>query len=260
MRDNTERRPRRRGSLVARFGLRAVGPAAVGAIALAALASCARTSVQTINVQTAGLPRPELIVVHDFGVTASDVTLDGAIGARLLQMIRETPTSEQELKVGREAARIVTENLVKEINKLGIPTVSAAMATPVAGPTLAIEGHFLSVDEGNRMRRMVIGFGAGASEVRTLVQIYETTSEERRLVEDFYTTVKSSRKPGMGPMVGVGAAAGRAVESTAVSAGVGIASELSQTVEGDAKHTADEIAKVLKKFFAEQGWVPTSAR
>jgi len=102
---------------------------------------------------------------------------------------------------------------------------------------------------------MVVGFGAGASEVRTLVQVYETTNEGRRLVEDFYTTVKSSRKPGMGPMGGVGAAAGRAATSVAVSAGVGLATERSQTVEGDAKHTADEIAKVLKKFFAEQGWV-----
>jgi hypothetical protein len=102
---------------------------------------------------------------------------------------------------------------------------------------------------------MVIGFGAGASEVRTLVQIYETTADGRRLVEDFYATVKSSRKPGMGPMAGVGAASGMAAESAAVSTGVGIATARSQTVEGDAKHTADEIAQQLKKFFVEQRWI-----
>jgi len=54
-------------------------------------------------------------------------------------------------------------------------------------------------------------------------------------------------------MVGVGRAAGRGVSSAAVSANVGVASELPQTVESDAKHTAEEIAKVLKKFFADQG-------
>jgi hypothetical protein len=42
-------------------------------------------------------------------------------------------------------------------------------------------------------------------------------------------------------MVGVGAAARRAVVSAAASTGVWIASESSQTVEGDAKHTAEEI-------------------
>jgi hypothetical protein len=224
-------------------------------VALAGLAGCARTSVENVNVRAVGLPKPELIVVHNFGVTPGDVALDRAIGERLVQVVKEAPASEQELQIGREVARIVAENLVKEIGRLGIPAVAAAAATPVAGPSLAVEGQFLTVDQGNRLRRMVIGFGAGATEVRTLVQIYETTNEGRRLVEDFYTTVKSSRKPGMGPMVGVGAAAGTVATSAAVSTGVGVFSELSQTVEGDAKHTAEEIAKVLKKFFAEQGWI-----
>jgi Domain of unknown function (DUF4410) len=233
--------------------VRAIWLAAV--VVLAGGAGCARTSVENVNVRAVGLPKPELIVVHDFGVTPGDVVLDRAIGARLVDVVKEAPASEQELQIGRAVARIVTENLVKEISRVGIAAVAAAAATPVAGPSLAVEGQFLTVDQGNRLRRMVIGFGAGATEVRTLVQIYEITSEGRRLVEDFYTTVKSSRKPGMGPMVGVGAAAGTVAASAAVSTGVGVFSELSQTVEGDAKHTAEEIAKVLKKFFAEQGWI-----
>jgi len=234
---------------------RAVRSVVVMGLALAGVTGCARTSVENVNVQAAGLPRPQLIIVHDFGVSPGDVSLDSAIGARITEMAKGTPEADEQLKVGREVAKVVTENLVKEIRKLGIPAEPAATATPVAGPSLSIEGHFVSVDQGNRLRRMVVGFGAGASEVRTLVQVYETTNEGRRLVEDFYTTVKSSRKPGMGPMGGVGAAAGRAATSVAVSAGVGLATEHSQTVEGDAKHTADEIAKVLKKFFAEQGWI-----
>ena len=171
-------------------------------------------------------------------------------------MAKGTPEAEEELRIAQEVARIVTENLVKEIRKLGIPAVPASAASPVAGPTLSVEGQFLSIDQGNRTRRMIVGFGAGASEVRTLIQVYQVTNEGRRLVEDFYTTVKSSRKPGMGPMVGVGAAAGRAAASAAVSGGVGLATERSQTVESDASHTATEIAKVLAKFFAEQGWIP----
>jgi hypothetical protein len=239
-------------------GRRSIGRALMLVLALAGAAACARTSVQDVDVRALGLPRPQMIVVHDFAVSPDAVTLDSAIGARLAQMVKGTPEAEAQMKIGQEVARVVTEDLVKEVVKLGIPAVSAADATPVAGPSLAIEGQFLTVDQGNRLRRMVVGFGAGASEVRTLVQIFEITNDGRRLVEDFYTTVKSSRKPGMGPMVGVGAAAGRVVTSAAVSAGVGVATAHSQTVEGDAKHTADEIAKVLKKFFIEQGWIPPS--
>ena len=224
-------------------------------LAAASIAACARTSVENVSSRAIGLPKPQLIVVHDFGVSAGDVALDSGVGARLKLMIRETPAAEEEVKIGREVARIVTENLVKEISKLGLPAVPAATAGPVSGPTLSIEGHFVSVDEGNRLRRMVVGFGAGASEVRTLVQVYETTNEGRRLVEDFYTTVKSSIKPGMGPMAGVGAAAGRAASSAVLSGGIGIATERSQGVDGDAKHTAEQITQTLKKFFVEQGWI-----
>src|SRR5262245_29649116 len=225
-------------------------------LAVATIAACARTSVENVSSRAIGLPKPQLIVVHDFGVSAGDVALDSGVGARLKLMMRETPAAEEELKIGREVARIVTENLVKEISKLGLPAVPATAGSgPVSGPTLSIEGHFVSVDEGNRLRRMVVGFGAGASEVRTLVQVYETTSEGRRLVEDFYTTVKSSLKPGMGPMAGVGAAAGRAASSAALSGGIGIATERSQGVDGDAKHTAEQITLTLKKFFVEQGWI-----
>ena len=224
-------------------------------LSLATFAGCARTSVQDVNVQGVGMPRPSLIVVHDFAVSADAVVPDQAIGSRIIDMVKETPSGEQRLKISHDVARVVTDNLVQEIAKLGIPTVSAANATPVAGPSLAIEGQFLTVDEGNRLRRMIIGFGAGASEVRILVQVFENTNEGRRLAEDFYTTVKSSRKPGAGPMVGVGAAAGSAAGAAAMSTGVGIATEFSQTVEGDARHAAQEITKTLKKFFVEQGWI-----
>jgi len=251
MRDNQERR-----TPTTAVGRRGAGRGVLAAaLALGALVGCARVSTQDVDVRAVGLPRPQQIVVHDFAVSPGAVSLDTAIGARLMEMAKGTPEAEDQARAGQQVARVVTDNLVKEIAKLGIPAVSAAQATPVAGPSLDVEGQFLSVDEGNRLRRMVVGFGAGASEVRTLVQVYEITNDGRRLVEDFYTTVKSSRKPGMGPMAGVGAAAGRAASSAAVSAGVGLATANSQTVEGDAQHAAEEIAKVLKTFFVQQGWV-----
>jgi uncharacterized spore protein YtfJ len=222
---------------------------------LIGLSGCGRTSVESVDVKAGGLPRPQLIVVHDFAVSASAVALDSAIGARALEAVKGEPEVQAHLRIGEEVAKVLTENLVKEIGKLGIPTVTAAGATPVTGRGLQIEGQFLTVDQGNRLRRAVIGFGAGASEVRTMVQVFEATSEGRRLVEDFYTTAKSSRKPGFGPMAGAGAAISTVATSAAMSSGVGLATAHSQTVEGDAKNTADEIVRMLKKFFAEQGWI-----
>lgn len=225
----------------------------VCALALVLIVGCARVSVENVNVRATGLPRPQMIYVNDFAVSADAVALDSALGAQALEMARGTET-EDRIKIGREIARIVSENLVNEIRAQGMPAQLAGAAA-VPGPTLTIDGQFLSVDEGNRLKRMVVGFGAGATEVRILVQVYESTSDGRRLVEDFYTTVKSSLKPGMGPMAGAGAAAGRAAASAATSAGIGVLGARSQTVEADAKAAAQEIAKQLGNFFAEQGWI-----
>lgn len=121
---------------------------------------------------------------------------------------------------------------------------------------LSIEGQFLTIDEGNRTRRLVIGFGAGASHVRIAVQMLETIAGQHRLVEDFYTNASSSRKPGFGPtMAGVGAVAGAA---SAVTAGVGLGTTAlmgPQDAESDTKQAAVAITKELARFFAKQGWI-----
>ena len=228
----------------------------LGVMALAAMAGCARVSTENVQRATDRLPRPALILVHDYQVSHDDVHLDSAVTSRVKRAVTGTPEAEDQLKVEQEVSRALTTTLVDEIRKLGIRTEPATMAAPAAGPTLVIEGQILSINEGNKTRRLVIGLGAGASEVRTLTQVYEVTGgDAHRLIEDFYTTTKSSRKPGVGPMAGIGAAAGRAASSAVVSGGVGVATALSQTVEADAKHGAKQIAKELAKLFVQQGWI-----
>jgi hypothetical protein len=82
-----------------------------------------------------------------------------------------------------------------------------------------------------------------------------TSEDGHRLIEDFYTTAKSSRKPGFGPTAGVGAAAGLAASRATVAGGVGPATALSQTVEADVQHGTKQIAKELAKLFVQQGWI-----
>src|SRR5262249_10833081 len=38
---------------------------------------------------------------------------------------------------------------------------------------LLVGGEFLEVDEGNRMRRAMVGFGAGSEEVKVQVEVYD---------------------------------------------------------------------------------------
>lgn len=91
--------------------------------------------------------------------------------------------------------------------------------------------------------------------MRAHIEVYYGKGSARLLVEEFETSAQSSKKPGMGPMAGVGAAASTAATGAAVSAGVSGVGESNQTVEGEARRSAKEVAKPLSRFFVGQGWI-----
>ncbi len=227
-------------------------------LTLVALAGCAPTLVDTVQEYSgkSPLPRPDRVLVYDFAVSANDVRLNSAIGARLANLATGANENEEQIKVGRTVAKALSESLVKELDQLGLPVEHASSGTMPTEKTVIIHGQFLTIDEGNRLRRMVIGFGVGGTDLQTKVQVYQGTEAAPLLLQEFEANAESSKKPGMGPMVGVGAAATSAASAAAVSGGVGVATEFDQTVEGGAKRTAKEVAKPLSKFFAGQGWIP----
>jgi hypothetical protein len=90
----------------------------------------------------------------------------------------------------------------------------------------------------------------------SLAKVYEVTSRDaHRLIEDFYTTTKGSRKPGFGPMAGVSAGVGMAASRAGAAGGVGVATEFSPTVGTDVQHGAKQIAKNLATLFVRQGGI-----
>lgn len=228
-------------------------------LCLMILSACARTNVDHRTTETRRLPKPDLVVVHDFSVSPDQVALDHNIGLRLQEVMGSQTEASERLRVAREISRIVSQELVKDLQKQGLNVVSASASPAVTGRTLDIEGQFFSIDQGNQRQRMIIGFGLGASEVRVLVQAFEGTGagNGRQLVDDFYITTQSSRRPGLGPMGG-GAVAGNAVAGLALSSTSMLVGARAQTVEADAINLADRISAELGTYFVQQGWTSPS--
>jgi hypothetical protein len=231
----------------------------VAAVLALTVAACAPTKVRPIGVaSTDALPRPDMVLVYDFAVSPEQVSLNRGLFARVGRDASRADVTEEETKIGREVADGFAVELVKRIQRLGLPA-ERATADRVAPPgTLAITGQFLAIDEGNRMRRTMIGFGAGQSEVRALAQVALQTAHGPLLAEEFETSGASARTPGVAPMIGPGLAvrgAAGVASSVAVSGGVHALSERRTEVEADARRIADELAKQLGKFFVHHGWI-----
>jgi len=228
---------------------------------LAILTACSSVKLQTVTpYRGPALPKPDRVLVADFVVSADDVSLNRGLFARLGHQISGTPASVEQLKIARDVSTALSVELVKRITALGLTAERIAGETAPDARSAIIEGQFVSVDEGNRLQRVVIGFGAGASVVKTTSQVWVGTPGGPVLAETFTSEAKSAPTPGMGPMVGIGGTvAGTAAVAAATSGGVQAATEHSRTVVADTQHTADALAKQLAQFFVSQGWIPPSS-
>lgn len=217
---------------------------------------CASTKIETEGpVELRPLPQPTEILVYDFAFRKDQVSPESAIGARLYDLVESESTDERRDEVGYDVAKKLSETIVAGLQAIGltaqrVPHGSAVTSMPETG-IVRIEGQFMDVDAGNRLRRIAIGLGVGASSLATNVQIFDSVPEGDILVQSFSTTARSGRKPGAAVMIpagGVGAG---------VSTGVGVALEVADipTVHGDAKRTGKLIVRRLATLAYQRGWI-----
>ncbi len=231
------------------------------AAAILTITGCAPTTVNVVSQYTGNLPQPNRILVYNFAVSPDEVKLDQGVSAEVQTMAGnpQPPWTEKEIQVGRTVANSLAAKLVAELRKMGYPAERVSGVPPYRGDNvLVIEGQITSVDQGSKAARVVVGLGAGHSDVKTYTQIYDLQHRGRRLLEQFTTDARSGYKPGMAETEGASAAAGHWAMGLAVGVGLNVASEkFSDNVEADAKRTAEQIAKQINTVFQNRGWVPT---
>src|SRR3989441_1366407 len=237
----------------------AIRGGALGSMLLVTVA-CGPASVQRVSGPSGALSRPDRILVYAFAVTPDEVRLDSGLSTQLGQLFGGgqnpgTSRTAEEIKIGHAVANAVANALVKELNQYGLPAERALSAPSAGGRLLMIKGQFVSIDEGNRTERVLIGLGAGRTGVQASVQVYEITPEGMRNVESLQADAKSSYKPGMALMMGAGGLAGNLLTSAVVSGITSAASEATwDTVNSDGSRLAKNVAKNLGQFFVIQGW------
>jgi hypothetical protein len=229
----------------------------VVAALLLSVAGCTSGS-STDEAPAMSLPRPQLVIIETFAVSPDEVELDRGLSTQIEETVeasRGTSRTAQESAAGRSVADALAEKLVTEVQDLGFTARRGSGPPPAPLPALLITGQFVSVDEGNRTERVVIGLGAGRSDVRVRSQVFEVSADGQRLVEEIEVDARSGLQPGMAESMGVGAVAGRLVTATVVSAGLQVASEsLGADVVADSDRAAKGIAKQLANFAGQQGW------
>lgn len=222
-----------------------------------AVAGCAGAAVaQQSQAAPVSSVRPSQIVVYPFAVNPDDVKLNSGIVASTYRNMSGEDQSAEQLKIAKETAENICVQVAADLTKKGYTATCQNRGVPINGDNVMIvDGDFTDISEGNKARRMVIGFGLGASVLDTSVQMYQRTDQGSHQVLDFSTHAGSGKMPGAGIMGPAGVAAGGGAAAVlGANAAMAGAKNYRSATGFLADKTATEIVDQLTEYYAQQGW------
>jgi hypothetical protein len=227
-------------------------------LALVVAAGCASTNVtQSTPMQSPGLARPNNIWVYPFVANPADMPADSSISGDV--SAPRTPPTPDEIEQGRQLGTSIATELVADINAMGLTsTLAGPGSTPQVGDGV-IRGYIVSTaggGVGGTVQRFVIGFGAGTSEMDTVVEGYAVTPNGWRRLGSGTLSSNGNKTPGMVVPAAVAIATGNPIGLIVVG-GLKVYGEASgrNTLQGRAKATADAISEQLRIRFQDRGWI-----
>ncbi|MFP3569736.1 DUF4410 domain-containing protein [Paraburkholderia sp. SIMBA_030] len=221
------------------------------------LGGSASAATNVTQASAAPPARADIIYVYAFVATPDQVKMDSGMSQKLKMAMSGESSAQKQDQTAVDTRVQVADEIVRELQSKGLHAVRMDGPAPANQNALIVEGNFQIIDEGNRRRRILIGLGAGKSEVGASVQIlYKPANGTPMPLQSFSADANSGHMPGVAETAGVGAAAGHVATAAATGGSLhGVSEVKGDSVAGDAKKLADSIAKQVAAASAANGWM-----
>ncbi len=187
------------------------------------------------HVKDRTLPRPPVLLLYDFAVAPADA-----------------PPSEK-IKKDRAIARSLSEQAVTRIGQRGIRAQRATASTTVPLHAVVVRGQFVTIEKGSGGQRVLIGFGAGKSELRAIGRVYQMMESGLKIISEGEAGAHGSSSPGLAPSAIIAGATGSPVGLVAGGA-MHLHTEIKGPVKENIGRLADGFAERAAAFYSRQGW------
>ncbi len=206
------------------------------------------------KIGTEKIALPDRIYVYPFAATPADIPTWSVSAGRYSEST--TPQTPEQIEMGRNLGVLVAKELVTEIQKMGLPALRGASYTVPRINNLLIIGYFEAAEEGSTAKRLILGFGSGATELTTAVEGYQMTPEGPRHLGSGKVQSVGGKTPGLIVPLAVLAATANPI-GLLVMGSVKVHGLVTgrDKLEGAAERTAKAIADRLRVRFKEQGWI-----
>ncbi len=148
--------------------------------------------------------KPPVVYIADFELWAQDIKHEegvlssrpgpvGRVGERLSRGSTDPATR------ARQLVDLMSNSLLKELKKAGFNVIRLPPTLP--GPTdgWLLRGVFTEVQEGNRVRRAMIGFGEGQTDLQVVANLQDLSQGPPKPLYEVATDATSGDKPGAAP-------------------------------------------------------------
>lgn len=167
-----------------------VRSAAISALALS-LAACSTAAVTSDVALAPNLrSRPAMIYVAQFDLPDSAIQSESPMARRPLHAWREQSQAHA-------LVADMEQDVVTDLVKKGLSAQRLAPGGPLPRSGWIVQGTILRIDEGDRVRRAVVGFGKGQTDLQVEVAIDDlSTTEQPAPLYRMQTGAQSGKSPG----------------------------------------------------------------
>ena len=167
-------------------------------LAIAFLVACGFSAALVHTAPLAASPKHQAVTPHsftkdtkiwvsDFELDAGDVKTDkGGIVGEVRPGILERPRKRREQDPEVQAKKIVdlmAKSIVDDLHKSGYNAERLLPGTTLPTTGAWVHGVFTEVDEGNRRRRAIVGFGSGEAKMDLYVTLTDLAAPQKPLYE-----------------------------------------------------------------------------
>ncbi len=223
----------------------------------AVLTGCASSNVKiTDRAPYDSIVKPDFVLVQNLAISPGKVKLDDGMIAKAIRDKEKVTQTQQEIKLGKLAAKTFTDSLIKYLKMAGVKAVKAGAGQKPTGRTLVLGGKFIQVNRGNQAVRVLIGFGFGNGDIKALIICSQNGAQIARAV----VSTTGGHKPGILVPVAGGAAAGSIIVSSTVSGASAVVGEgFLASLQADVDRAAKGVAKKIVQGYINHNWLPKDA-
>jgi len=172
------------------------------------LAGCANVKLRAVNgVATVPEVNPRIVYVADFTLDPQSINIEtGVLPVSPVTSVKSDESEtlfprlagmpEERAVRARELVYLMATSLVEDLRNLGLNASRLTAYDQTAPDGWLISGRFIRIDEGNRIRRALVGFGDGKTELEVLTSLNDLATGAPRPFCELGTSARSSRGPG----------------------------------------------------------------